>query len=137
MTRCMLLELSLLHKFWGDVLMTASYLQNRLSTKISNKTPYKLWNNCKPNLSHIKLFGCKAFTYVNRHKRGKLDNKAVGGIFISYNNRSKVYRIYTEDNNVMIVRTAKFNKHPYTNVKEEENLFDYQKQKSNIFFFWL
>ena len=121
------------HKFRGEALMTATYLQNHLPTKIIYKTTYELWNNCKPKLFHIKVSGCKAFVYVNRHKRSKLDNKAVEGIFIGYDNRSKGYRIYTEDNNVMIVCTAKFIEHPHTNVKEEENLFDYQKQKSNNF----
>ena len=73
------------------------------------------------------------FAYVNRHKRNKLDNKTVDGIFIGYNNKSKGYWIYTEDNKVMIVRTAKFIEHPLTNIEKEENIFDCQKQKSNNF----
>ena len=31
----------------------------------------------------------------------------------------------------MTVRSIKFIEHPHTNVKKEENLFGYQKQKSN------
>ena len=62
-----------------------------------------------------------------RIKRSKFDNKAVKGIFIGCNNRSKGYRIYTEDKNFMVVSTAKFIVHSHTNVEEEENVFDYQK----------
>ena len=123
----MLLESGLTHKFLGEALMTATYLQNRLSSKISNKSPYEHWNNCEANLPHIKVFGCKTCAFVNRHKRIKSDNKTVEDICIGCDNRSKGYRIYTEDKNFMVVSTAKFIVHSHTNVEEEENVFDYQK----------
>ena len=113
--------------------MTAMYVRIHLPIKLRSKIPYELWIDCKPNLSHIKISWCKAFDYVNRHKRSKLNNKAVKAILIDYDNRSKSNRICTEDNIVMIVRTAKFIEYPNTNVKEEENLFDYQKDESNNF----
>jgi transposase InsO family protein len=108
MTRCMLFEAGLPNGFWGEAVNTATYLQNRLPTKSNNKTPYELWTNRKPNLSHIKIFGCKAFAYINRHKRGKLDEKAVEGTLVGYDNRSKGYRIYTKGNRIIISRTVRF-----------------------------
>ena len=54
----MQLELGLPYKFWGEALMSAAYLQNHHLIQIINKKPYELWNFCKPNLSHIKEFGC-------------------------------------------------------------------------------
>lgn len=32
--------------------------------------------NNKPNLSHLKIFSCKAYAYIDKQKRGKLDQKA-------------------------------------------------------------
>lgn len=65
----------------GGAVMTATYLINRLPTKANenNTTPYMLWNKRKPNLSNIKTFGYKAFVYIDKTKRTKLDKKAVEG----------------------------------------------------------
>ena len=60
----------------GEAINTAIYLQNRLPTKSSDVTPYERWMDEKPNLSHLRIFGCKAYAYVNKTNRGKLDDKA-------------------------------------------------------------
>ena len=104
----MLCEFKLHKRFWGEAINTANYLQNRLPTKVTNKTPYELWFNTKPNLKHLRVFGCKAFAYIHKSKRGKLDYKAEGGIFIGYDNHAKAYRIYVEGKNVTLAGTAKF-----------------------------
>ena len=56
--------------------------------------PFKTWYEFKPNLKNLKIFGCLSFTHVPQIKRDKLDKKAKLGIFISYNNSSKAYRIF-------------------------------------------
>ncbi|GBM89165.1 Retrovirus-related Pol polyprotein from transposon TNT 1-94 [Araneus ventricosus] len=119
MTRCLLSEANLPQRFWAEAAMTATYLQNRLPTKPKGKTPYELWTNHKPNLSHIRVFGCKAYAYIQKQKRGKLDSKAVEGIFLGYDYRSKGYRIYLGDNKIMISRTVKFIENPPPYDKKE------------------
>ncbi|GBN19276.1 Copia protein [Araneus ventricosus] len=119
MTRCLLSEANLPQRFWAETAMTATYLQNRLPTKPKRKTPYELWTNHKPNLSHIRVFGCKAYAYIQKQKRGKLDSKAVEGIFLGYDYRSKGYRIYLGDNKIMISRTVKFIENPLPYDKKE------------------
>ena len=44
MAKCMLLDAGLPLKYWGEAVMTAVYLQNRLPTKATGKTPFELWN---------------------------------------------------------------------------------------------
>ncbi|GBM94626.1 Copia protein [Araneus ventricosus] len=66
MTRCLLSEANLPQRFWAEAAMTATYLQNHLPTKPKGKTPYELWTNRKPNLSHIRVFGCKAYAYIQK-----------------------------------------------------------------------
>ncbi|GBM35607.1 Retrovirus-related Pol polyprotein from transposon TNT 1-94 [Araneus ventricosus] len=119
MTRCLLSEANLPQRFWAEAAMTATYLQNRLPTKPKGKTPYELWTNRKPNLSHIRVFGCKAYAYIQKQKRGKLDSKSVEGIFLGYDYRSKGYRIYLGDNKIMISRTVKFIENPLPYAKKE------------------
>jgi hypothetical protein len=58
--------------YLGEAVLTATYLQNRLPTKaILNNTPYELWTGHKPNLSHLRTFGCTAYVLVPKAKRTK------------------------------------------------------------------
>lgn len=60
------------------------------------------------NLSHLKVFGCKAFADINKHKRRKFDDRAVEGIFVGHNLRSTGYRINTGNGKVIISQSVKF-----------------------------
>lgn len=61
MVRCMLGNLSSF--LWGKAMNTAIYILNRCSTKaIEGKTSYEAWIENKPNISHLKVFGCEAFS---------------------------------------------------------------------------
>ena len=42
-----------------------------------NKTPLEVWSGKKPNVSHLKLFGCMVYAHVPDAQRQKLDKKAV------------------------------------------------------------
>lgn len=53
-------------------------------------------------MSQLQTFGCKAYTYINKQEGGKLDDKSQLRIFVEYDNRSKIYHIYTEGKNVTI-----------------------------------
>ncbi len=56
----MLQQSNLIKAFWEKTILTTNYLQNRSPTKSIDtyKTPYELWMGYKPNLSHLKIFGC-------------------------------------------------------------------------------
>ena len=56
MAKCMLLDADLENKYWGEAIMTAIYLQNKLPTKATEKTPYEMWIGRKPDLSEISLW---------------------------------------------------------------------------------
>ncbi|XP_072007160.1 cytochrome P450 2D20-like isoform X3 [Engystomops pustulosus] len=85
--------------------MTACYLQNRLPGKATKKTPYELWNNRKPELKHIRIFGSKAFVHVPKEKRTKWEAHAKEGILVGYSETQKGYRIlHPETNKVTISR---------------------------------
>ena len=49
----------------------------------------------KPNVAHLKIFGCKCFVLNNRKENlGKFDSKADEAIFLGYSLTSKTYRIF-------------------------------------------
>ncbi|UYV60448.1 hypothetical protein LAZ67_1001175 [Cordylochernes scorpioides] len=108
MTRCMLFDSGLPQSLWAEAVTTANYLHNRIPSKATDKTPFELWTNRKPSLKHIKRFGCKAFAYIPKIKRNKLDSKVIEGIFLGYDDRSKGYRILHDTDNITISRSVKF-----------------------------
>jgi len=81
---------------WADAVSTACYILNRvLIQPILKKTPYELFKGRKPNISHLKVFGCKCFILNNgKNNLGKFDPKADEGIFLSYSLHSHAYRVY-------------------------------------------
>ncbi|XP_012453619.1 uncharacterized protein LOC105775676 [Gossypium raimondii] len=86
MARCLLFEKKLLKTMWAEVVNTAVYLQNRLSTKaLAQKTPFEAWFGFKPSLAHLKVFGCLCYAQIPAVKRDKLSKRSQPGILECWN----------------------------------------------------
>jgi hypothetical protein len=48
----------------------------------------------KPEVSHLKIFGCPVFIHIPKEKRNKLEPSRKKGIFVGYCEVSKAFRIY-------------------------------------------
>ncbi|KAG4032521.1 hypothetical protein PC123_g28860 [Phytophthora cactorum] len=58
--------------FWAEAAMTAIYIKNRLpSPKVPGKTPFEVVYKSKPNVKHMRVFGCKAYVLTPKEKRLK------------------------------------------------------------------
>jgi hypothetical protein len=69
------------------------YILNRSPTKALNRrTLYEAWHGRKLAVSHLRVFGCLAFIKELGHII-KLDDRSTLGVFISYAEGSKTYRI--------------------------------------------
>jgi hypothetical protein len=56
---------------------TTVYLQNRSPHRILGKmTPKEALTDRRPNVKHIKIFGCSTFSHVPSERRTKLDPTA-------------------------------------------------------------
>jgi len=59
------------------------------------KTPYELYKGRKPNISHLRVFGCKCLVLNNgKESLGKFDAKANETIFLGYSLQSKAYKVF-------------------------------------------
>ncbi|CAI6343265.1 unnamed protein product [Macrosiphum euphorbiae] len=92
-TRSLLLQSNLSKEMWGEAVLTAAYLGNRLPTHANiKKTPVELWTGSKPNLNNIRIFGCVAFAHIPDQLRRKLDSKSKRCIFVGYTKNG--YRLW-------------------------------------------
>jgi len=94
-TRAMLNEKNLPNYFWAEAVGTAVYIMNRTPTvTVHGMTPEEKFTGKKPNVSHLRVFGCNAYVHVLDEKRSKLDPKAKKCIFIGYSLKQKGYRCF-------------------------------------------
>ena len=40
---------------WGEAILSAYHIQNRIPYKKTGKTPYKLWKGYTPNIAYLKV----------------------------------------------------------------------------------
>ena len=133
----MLSESSLPKYFWADAVSTSCYVMNRVLIRpILKKTPYELFNGRKPNINHLKVFGCSCFVLNNgKENLGKFDEKADLDIFIGYSLTSHAYRFYnkrlmTVEESVHVIFDEVDQRNiqiPKTSVEEDEQSISLEK----------
>src|SRR5277367_4376914 len=81
---------------WGEAMLTASYIVNRLPTSalVSGMIPFEAWHGYKLDVSHLRRWGCIAYAYIPEELRKTLDSKGTKGILVGYHNPPGTYRIY-------------------------------------------
>ena len=125
---------SLLISFWGDALLTAAYILNRVPSKSTPATPYELWFGKKPSLDHLRPWGSAGYVHNPTHKHGKLGPRATKMVFIRYPAQSKGYVMYGEHPNGGMIeidsRNVDFLKIEFPTigeVKKDVKLFELQQ----------
>jgi len=98
MTRTMLIASGLARNFWAEALNTSCYIVNRCMIRpVLNKTPYELFKGRKPNIIHLRLFGCKCYVHNNgKDALGKFDPRSDEAIFLGYSSHSKAYEVFNK-----------------------------------------
>jgi hypothetical protein len=97
---CMINQAGLGREFFMLAAICAAYIRNRIPIKALNgKTPYEMFFGRKPSYRQLKIFGCKAYVWLNKNDRnnrqGKLSDKAQEGIFVGYSEATEnAYQIY-------------------------------------------
>ena len=90
--RSMMGKMDLPKSFWGYALETFVYILNIVLSKSVEVTPYDIWTNKKPYLSHMKVWGSLA--YVKWTMSNKLEAKSDRCLFIGYPKETIGYHFY-------------------------------------------
>ncbi|CAK9821259.1 Copia protein [Anthophora retusa] len=88
--------------FWGEAVLTATFLINLTPTKAlkENKTPFELWHSKKPKLRYLKIFGSTVYVH-NKTRKTKFDEKSSKGILVGYEPNG--YKVWDVENGKFIV----------------------------------
>jgi hypothetical protein len=113
MARSLLKTRGLPTAFWGEAVTTAVYLLNRAPTKsVAGKTPFEAWHGRRPDVEHLRVFGCVAYVRVTRPHLKKLEDMGVTMVFIGYEPGAKAWRFFDPvAQRVLVSRDAVFQEH--------------------------
>jgi hypothetical protein len=82
-------------ELWAEASNCAVYLRNRVIGKaLPEMTPYEAWFGRKPNLSHLRMFGCSAYMHIPADERSKFSPKARKCVFVGYCETQKGFRLW-------------------------------------------
>ena len=77
---------------WGEALLPANYILNRVPHKKLGLIPFELWHGRTPSYHYLKMWGCLAKVLAPLPKKTKLGAKTMDCIFIGYVLNSSAYR---------------------------------------------
>lgn len=124
MARALLHHARLPPQFWAEAVATAVCIKNRCPHKAvdGNKTPEEAYSNNKPDLSHLRVFGCDAYALLQDGHRHKMDPKSRRCVFIGYTAVPGTYRLYDPvTHKVIISRDVVFDETSSTGLGTRED----------------
>ena len=77
-------------KFWDEAFITATYLINRLPSKvINNETPLERLHHQSPDYTVLRTFGCACWPNLRPYNSRKLEFRSKQCVFLGYSNMPK------------------------------------------------
>ena len=103
--RCLMFSSNVPNYFWGEAILTATYLINRMPSRVLTfQSPRQLFLKQFPHTHAassdlpLKVFGCTAFVHVYPQNRSKFAPRANKCIFLGYSPTQKGYKCYSPTN---------------------------------------
>ena len=91
-------------KFWGEAVMTASHLINRMPTKVlKGRFPYEILYGIKLQYDHLRVFGSLCYTHRRSHDRDKFGPRSRRCIFLGYPFGQKGWKVYDLDKKEFLI----------------------------------
>ena len=60
---------------------------------MEGKTPFEAWTGQKPNVGHLRVFGCAAYAHVAKDERQELEAKSRKCVLLGYGTEREGYRL--------------------------------------------
>jgi hypothetical protein len=108
MVRTLIADSKLPLNFWGELLITANYLRNRLPTSANpgSASPYEIRYGKKPNLRNLRPIGvrCTVLKHSRKINGMKAKSRGLKGILVGYGEPFglKGWRVYIPDVNKIV-----------------------------------
>lgn len=104
MTRSILKHMTIPNYLWGEAVRHVTYIINRAATKALNfATPYEVYKGRKPNVAHIRFFGCIEYAKSTKPNVKKLDDRIKVLVHLGTEPGSKAYRMFDPTTQRIIV----------------------------------
>ncbi|KAK9673764.1 hypothetical protein RND81_12G187800 [Saponaria officinalis] len=113
--RALRLNASLPKRFWGECLLAATYIINKLPTPIlSWKAHVELLLKKPVTFDELRVVGCLCFALMSAIHRDKFDPKARRCIFLGYPYGQKAYKLYDlATHQIFVSRDVVFHEHDF------------------------
>ena len=110
-------------KFCAKAINCESYIQNRVPHKnLDGMTPFEAWSGHKPDVTHFRIFGSRAWARIPTEKRKALQPQSQECLFFGYSKDSKGYNLINlSTNKAFIERCVQFQEEPLAAVEVGES----------------
>src|ERR1700733_2881547 len=112
LARAMLIEKHLPLFLWQEAVRYAAYVRERAPTRaLDSRTPYEMWNGKKPDVSHLREFGCDVWILTEEMKaQSKIEARAQRIVFVGFEDGPGAVRFYNASKRLIgVSRDAWFN----------------------------
>jgi hypothetical protein len=109
--------------FWEYAMNAAVHIYNRSPTRtLKWHTPFEVWYSGKvPDVSHLRVFGCKGYMHVPADKCRKLDAKAIEVTLVGFEPGAKGYQLWDKQtHSVRLSRDVMFDESSFPSQKGVE-----------------
>jgi len=104
MSRALLKSMRVPGRLWGEAVRHSVHLLNRLPTKaMGYRTPFEAWSGRRPQLGHLKVFGCTAHVRTASPHLKKLDDRSNPMVYLGVEDGSKAHRLFNPQTKRIIV----------------------------------
>nr|GEU95505.1 histone-lysine N-methyltransferase family member SUVH9-like [Tanacetum cinerariifolium] len=94
-TRALKFHSGLLSEFWGDCVLTSTFLINKMPMEILDwKTPFEMLNGNVPGYKQLRVMGCMCFATITKPHKDKYSPRSIKSVLMGYSLGQKRYTLY-------------------------------------------
>ena len=95
--------------------------------------PFEVFYGYKPEISHLRIFGSKAFAHIPKDEWRKLDAKFVKFIFIGYCDNHKAYKMFDLSKHKLIAsRDVIFHENANDEISKYDNWYTHYDDNDHV-----